>query len=101
MQIIETINNKGVIQNPSVIKYPTKHVGIKLIIIPLTKIKSFLYVESFFIRYKYSPFIKSKITAKGENAAEIISYILTATLFFLCILILASDTYSPFIYFRF
>jgi alginate O-acetyltransferase complex protein AlgI len=47
------------------------------------------------------PFIKSKITAKGENAAEIISYVLTATLFFLCILILASDTYSPFIYFRF
>ena len=47
------------------------------------------------------PFIKSKITAKGENAAEIISYILSAALFFLCILILASDTYSPFIYFRF
>lgn len=47
------------------------------------------------------PFIKSKITPKGENAAEIISYLLTAVLFFLCILILASDTYSPFIYFRF
>lgn len=47
------------------------------------------------------PFIKSKISAKGETVAEVLSYVLAAALFFLCILILASDTYSPFIYFRF
>lgn len=47
------------------------------------------------------PFIKSKIKGRGEAAAEVVSYAVCMLLFLLCILLLASNTYSPFIYFRF
>ncbi len=49
------------------------------------------------------PYLSAKLikTEKAEAVAEVFSYAVSMALFFLCILLLASNTYSPFIYFRF